>query len=77
LLEVAACKPAAEPLHTLLGAAVGNLGNHLALRAFLHLIVADLCSIQAFFDIACPNAALMMRMVRPDAGQAIRLKFER
>jgi hypothetical protein len=79
LFELTACNPAAEPLDALLGAAVGKtLGNDVALRPFLHPIVADLRrGVESFFDIALlQNATVAMRMVRPDARKAIRLQFE-
>src|SRR5262245_17832837 len=79
LLKVAAGNAAAEPLHPLLGAAVGKaFRNHVSLSALLHPVVADLGSgVESFFDVTVfQNATLAICMVRPDACQTIRLQFK-
>jgi len=79
LFEVAARYTTAEPHNSLLGAAVGKaLGNHVALRALLHSIVANLRRrVEPFLDIALfQDVVFLVGVVCPNPRQEIGLQFQ-
>src|SRR5690606_3364790 len=78
LAQVAALEAAAEPAHALLGAAVGEaLRRDAALGLFLQAIVADRRGRrQRRFEVALlEDLAAAVRMMRPDAGEAVGLQL--
>jgi hypothetical protein len=74
-IHVAAVEAAPEPAHALRRRAVIEAFRHdIALAAFLQRVVADLLGgVQRFLQVALAEEALLVRMLAPDAGKAVRL----